>query len=110
VSCHNANSASEGYKTDLRLRLSAAELDGSSLGLSDAHTTAVGADAKTLRWVGQKIITPGSPADSLLYKLISHRDPLKMQDQMPPIASHKVDEVGSAAIADWITALGESSP
>ena len=110
VSCHNANSASEGFKTDLRFRLSAAELDGSSLALTDARTTSINADAKTPRWLGKKIITPGSPADSLLYSLITHRDPTRMQDQMPPIASRKVDADGTAAIEAWINALGESPP
>ena len=105
VSCHNANPAAEGYKTDLQMRLSASELDGSSLVDAAARVTAIDIDAQTPRWKGKKIIAPGSPADSLLYTLISHRD-AAMRDQMPPIASRVVDADGTAAIEAWIDALG----
>lgn len=110
VSCHNANPAAEGYKTDLKLRLSAAELDGSALLLADARITTIDVEATTLRWSGRKIIVRGSPEDSLLYSLITHRDPANMKDQMPPIATRVVDDEGVAAVQAWIEALGTSTP
>jgi hypothetical protein len=46
-------------------------------------------------------ITPGAHDQSLLW-LLPHR---RGNYQMPPLVSHKIDEVGTQRIADWIDAL-----
>jgi hypothetical protein len=105
VSCHNSNSNAEAYKSDLFLRLSAEDLDGRSSAEFDAVALNVGVDAKTPRWLGKKRIVAGSPEDSLLYQLISKRDPALMKDQMPPIASRVADSDGMALIEAWIRSM-----
>jgi hypothetical protein len=105
VSCHNGNPASEGYSSDLRLRLPPDGIDGRAPDEFDSITTTVGVKAKTPRWSGLTRITPGSPENSLLYKLISTRDPANPKDQMPPIASRVVDKAGIAAVEAWIRSL-----
>jgi hypothetical protein len=105
VSCHNGNSAAEGYASDLRLRLAAGEIDGRSSAAFDAVTTTVGVAAQTPRWLGNTLITAGSPEDSLLYVLASTRDPANPKDQMPPIASRQMDPEGLMLIEAWIRSL-----
>ncbi len=105
VSCHNANSNADAYKTDMYLRLSADQLDGSSSADFDPIKTTVGVAARTPRWLGNDRIVPGSPENSLLYQLVSKRDPARMQDQMPPIASRVVDSDGIMALEAWIRSL-----
>ena len=105
VSCHNGNPAAEGYSSDLRLRLPAAGLDGRSPSEFDSIATTVGVDAQTPRWLDRKRISPGSPEDSLLYFLANTRDPQNPKDQMPPIASRRVDEDGIMRLQTWISSL-----
>ena len=105
VSCHNGNSASAGYSTDLRLRLPVDGIDGRSPKKFEAYKTTVGVEATTPQWSGSVRITPGSPGDSLLYTLITARDPAAPKDQMPPVGSRIVDQEGVAAIKAWIKAL-----
>jgi hypothetical protein len=105
VSCHNGNPAAEGYASDLRLRLPAEGLDGRSSAEFDAITTTVGVATQTPRWLGRTLITPGSPEDSWLYVLASTRDASKPKDQMPPIASRRIDEDGLMQLATWIRGL-----
>ena len=105
VSCHNGFSASEGFASDLRLRLPGGEIDGRSSEDFDSVTTTIGVDATTPRWGGNIRIVPGSPEQSLLYRLISTRDPNNPKDQMPPIASAVVDEEGIKAVEEWIRSL-----
>jgi len=50
---------------------------------------------------GARRITPGSHAESLLWLLASRRG----NYQMPPLVSHRVDEVGTMLLADWIDSL-----
>lgn len=108
VSCHNGNSASEGFASDLRLRLPADGIDGRASGDFDAVRTSVGIEAQTPRWSDRTRIVPGSPEDSLLFFLLSTRDPVNPKDQMPPIASRVVDDEGVARIGDWIRELPAS--
>jgi hypothetical protein len=46
-------------------------------------------------------ITRGHHEQSLVW-LLAH---LRGNYQMPPLVSHRVDEVGTKALADWIDAL-----
>ena len=46
-------------------------------------------------------ITPGAHDKSLVW-LLSHR---RGEYQMPPLVSHKIDDVGTQKLADWIDAL-----
>jgi len=105
VSCHNSNSTAEAYKTDMYLRLPVDALDGRSPEDFDVVTTTVGIDARTPRWMGKKRIVAGSPEDSLLYQLISTRDPVNPKNQMPPIASRVVHKQGVMLVGDWIRSL-----
>ena len=105
VSCHNSNSASEGYASDLRLRLPPNAGDGRSPKKFEAYKTTVGVEATTPQWSDGIRVVPGSPADSLLYQLVTARDPASPKDQMPPVASRIVDEEGVAAIKAWIKSL-----
>ncbi|HZV01813.1 MAG TPA: hypothetical protein VFF73_34190, partial [Planctomycetota bacterium] len=50
---------------------------------------------------GAKIVDPGAPEKSVLY-LRMHR---RGRDQMPPLATHLVDEDGCKVIAEWIRSL-----
>jgi len=105
VSCHNDNSASEGFSSDLRLRLPAEAIDGSSSAEFEAIATTVGIPAQTPRWLGRTRIVAGSPEDSLLYVLAGTRDPANPKDQMPPIASRMVDSEGLVLIEEWIRSM-----
>ena len=105
ISCHNGNSASEGYSSDLRLRLPVTALDGRSPKKFEPYTTTIQVGATTPRWSDRVRIVPGSPEDSLLYTLITTRDPASPKDQMPPVASRVVDEEGVKAIKAWIKSL-----
>jgi hypothetical protein len=105
VSCHNGNSAAEGYSSDLRLQLDPAIADGRSTAAAAARMTAIGVNATTPRWSGRKRIVPGSPQDSLLHFLVSTRDPDVPKDRMPPIASRLVDSAGVVLMEDWIRSM-----
>jgi hypothetical protein len=104
VSCHNADENSEAYSTGLRLKLDPVALDGRSSAEFSAVMSTVGVKAHSLQWSNQTRITPGDPANSLLYKLISSRGGGK-NSQMPPIASLRVDTEHVAMIAAWINSL-----
>ena len=105
VSCHNNNSAAEGYASTLRLRLPYEGIDGGSSADFDAIKTTVGVVAHTPKWMGMTRIVPGSPDASLLYKLASTRDKAMPSQQMPPIASRVVDADGIKLVNDWIAAM-----
>lgn len=105
VSCHNGNSAAEGYTSDLRLHLEAAKLDGRSSAAFAARMTSINVSAKTPRWSGRRRIVPGAPQSSLLYTLLSQRETGSQPEQMPPIASRVVDPNGKALIESWIRSM-----
>ena len=50
---------------------------------------------------GAKLIAPGRADDSVLWLRMAMRG----DAQMPPLASHVVDPLGSAVVADWIASL-----
>jgi hypothetical protein len=89
------------------LRLKADETDGRSTAVVDAISTTVDVAATTPRWSERTRIVPGSPQDSLLYFLVSTRDPANPKDQMPPIASRVVDDDGVALIEEWIRSMAD---
>lgn len=113
VSCHNGNPASEAYKTDLRMLIRTAEADGRAPTGFDTFTTTLDVPVVTGRWMsgmwaGDPRIAPGSAADSVLYSLVSTRDPVDMRDQMPPIGTVIVPPE-AMLIRDWINAMGAES-
>jgi hypothetical protein len=105
VSCHNDNAAAEAYSTQLRFRLSVSDADGSNSRGVAALKTTVGVAAVTPRWQGRTRLVPGAPEDSLVYSLMSNRDPQMPRDQMPPIASRVVPSDGAARLQRWIASM-----
>ena len=112
--CHSSRGL--GDETNLLLRLSAnlfwpsADDDaGVDLSASVADTDTFKAAVDKLpttasvaqKFPGAKRIAPGSHEDSLLW-LLSHR---RGEYQMPPLVSHRIDEVGTQQLADWIDSL-----
>jgi hypothetical protein len=110
VSCHNGNSAAEGFASDLRLRLPSEAIDGGSSAEFDAIRTTVGVAAHTPKWMGKTRIVAGSPDGSLLYQLASTRDLANPKNQMPPIASRAVDPDGIQLIEGWIRSMPAVGP
>ena len=100
TACHNANSNAMGYAAGMRLRLDPTELDGRSSSNFSIRTTTIGVTVSTPQWSGDTRILPGDPTNSLLFELISRRDP---DDQMPPIATDVVDANGVAVLKAWIS-------
>ena len=90
ANCHveagGGNAALElGYDTPLdKMRL---------LDVKPIHTPLDIADAR--------IVAPGSPERSVLLKRVTVRGP----NQMPPLATHRVDEAGAALLREWILSL-----
>lgn len=105
ISCHNSNSAAEGYTSDLRLRLPYDAIDGSSSADFDARKTTIGVIAHTPKWMDKTRIVAGSPDDSLLYQLASTRDMNMPKNHMPPIATRVVDADGMKLVEAWIKAM-----
>jgi hypothetical protein len=105
VSCHNANTAAEGYSSDLRLRLPAEGIDGRSPAEFDSLRTTIGVASSTPEWRNRTRITKGSPRNSLLYQLASVRNIADPDNQMPPVASRVVDAEGIMLLERWITSM-----
>ncbi|MEO8214531.1 MAG: hypothetical protein ABI560_15120, partial [Myxococcales bacterium] len=89
TTCHNANSSATAYSSRMLLRLDPTLLDGRSTADFDQLTSTVGVPVQTTDWSGAVRIVAGSPEQSLLYQLISHRG---SGMQMPPIATNVVDD------------------
>jgi hypothetical protein len=104
--CHSTRGI--GGETNLVMRLRAPEVLGNApvpLMSTDAWKAMVNT-APTTGAVAQAFpntnrITPGAHDKSLVW-MLPH---LRNQYQMPPLVSHKVDDVGTQKIADWIDAL-----
>jgi hypothetical protein len=115
IPCHSTRGL--GDETQLVMRLRAEEVFG---GASDAGVQTPGPIEVTLtdlyratvnqvpttasveqQFPGAHRIIPGAHDQSLVYRL-SH---LRGNYQMPPLVSHKVDDAGTQALADWIDAL-----
>ena len=104
--CHSTRGLGEETKLVLRLRAgefwpgnepAPAMTDTYAATVNQMPTTAAVAHA----FPGALRITPGAHDKSLVW-LVSH---LRGNYQMPPLVSHKIDDVGTAALASWIDAL-----
>jgi len=114
MACHSTRGLS-GF-TQLHTRLRADEFwptaggDTASVETTDAYTT--GIDAEVILGTYQqafpdtRLITPGSHEKSLAW-VVAH---LRGEHQMPPIATHAVDEAGTQDLADWIDAMPPTEP
>jgi hypothetical protein len=106
--CHSGRGL--GDETKLHMRLRADELFGGDAGTVSAATTdtyraTVGQDPTTASVVsefpGDHRITPGAHDRSVVW-LVAHR---RGNYQMPPLVSHRVDDVGTETLATWIDAM-----
>ncbi|AKU94870.1 hypothetical protein AKJ09_01534 [Labilithrix luteola] len=106
--CHSARGL--GEETQLVLRVRAGELwpttgVPSSVATTDIFLATVGQEPTTAsvaqQFPGARRITPGAHDKSLVW-LVSH---LRGNYQMPPLVSHRIDDVGTQLLADWIDAL-----
>jgi hypothetical protein len=106
VPCHNDNSNSTAYGSNMRLRLDPTLLDGRPSTSFPARETTMGMLANNPMWNTEPRITPGDPAQSLLVKLITSRGTNNpAANQMPPIASNIVDETDTPLVIDWISKM-----
>jgi hypothetical protein len=108
--CHSGRGL--GEETMLLLRLRAGEFwsaDGKAIDTPVAQTDTYLATFKqdpttasvAQAYPGAYRITPGAHDQSLVWLLAHNRG----KYQMPPLVSHKVDDVGMQKLADWIDAL-----
>jgi hypothetical protein len=114
VSCHNRGGGSSGTSFYMRLTVDGPDGGVRAEGIgpvaqTDTVTTGVsqpsgyfipGEDASF-------VLDPHSTQRSAVYYRMSHRDGVDdagMGTQMPPIATHKVDDAGVAAVGKWIEA------
>ncbi|MEQ1503985.1 MAG: PQQ-dependent sugar dehydrogenase [Myxococcota bacterium] len=88
--CHRPDGPS---RTDIDFRFSTP--------LADTHACGVAPEHGDLGVGGALVITPGQPAASL----VSLRMHLRDANQMPPLGTNVVDDVGAALIDEWITSL-----
>jgi hypothetical protein len=105
VSCHNDGVNSDAEKTGLRMKLDPTLLDGRASNDFQTFRLLINTPAVTNQWMGQKRVVPGMPDKSLMYKLVSTRQTMDGNKQMPPLATRKVDTTNVAKVRDWITAL-----
>lgn len=98
-SCHDSGT-SAALRTDLRLRVGASERMVAATG---AYRTAVGKSPMSFfdaRF--KRLVDPGKPtSSSLLYRMTVRGN----RDQMPPIATEKVDSAGVKLVRAWIASL-----
>ncbi|HEY0707601.1 MAG TPA: hypothetical protein VGG33_12440 [Polyangia bacterium] len=104
ISCHNRAADSTAMATQMFLRLEHDQLAGAAVAgpaAFDALQTTVGVRARISKWSGSLRIKPGSPIDSLLFRLATSRGP----EQMPPILTHKPDPDGTRVLREWIGSM-----
>lgn len=103
--CHSSRGL--GEETQLLMRLTADELWPTALPatMTGTYLATVNQPPTTAavasRFPGAQRITPGAHEQSVVW-LMSH---LRGNYQMPPLVSHRVDDAGTQALADWIDAL-----
>jgi hypothetical protein len=107
--CHSSRGL--GHETELLMRLRADEFwsNGKTVMVDATITESYRATVKQQAVTGAVTsafpdslrITPGAHERSLVW-ILSHR---RGDYQMPPLVSHKVDEVGMQQLADWIDSL-----
>jgi hypothetical protein len=103
--CHSRRGLGEETQLVLRLRADEFWPAPTPLAMTDAYLATVNKDPTT-KSVAQKFpgtprITPGSHDQSLVWQLAHRRGDY----QMPPLVSHRIDDVGTQRLADWIDAL-----
>jgi len=92
VNCSNCHRPEGGARTDLDFRRTASLAD---VGLcADPKHGDLGVE-------GARVIEPGESSKSLMFLRMNRRD----ANQMPPIATLKVDEVAAARVAEWIDGM-----
>lgn len=104
VACHNPSFDAEAWWTGFYLKLDVRDL--TSVPDTAAHRTGVGQDSYIVDPYGSgsylKLIAPGDPEQSA----VVYRDRQRGSEmQMPPLATHSVDESGVAAVTAWISSL-----
>lgn len=106
TSCHTGTSTATAYGTGLRLRIGWDEIAGKPPREWQMVTSTVGVPVKTPKWAGELRIAPGDPQASVVLRLLGQRG----SEQMPPIATTRVDDAAKAAIGAWITSLSPPPP
>jgi hypothetical protein len=103
--CHSSRGL--GEETQLVMRLRATELLPSTVSatMTESYLATVNRPPTTAsvasHFPGANRITPGAHDQSVIW-LMAH---LRGNYQMPPLISHKIDDAGTQALADWIDAL-----
>jgi hypothetical protein len=106
--CHNNTAGAKANLTDQNLRLDSTLLDGRAPDEQfNMLRTTIGKRAEGVQWANHPYrILPGDPTNSLIYQLMSYRDPSGMgRGQMPPIATRKIDQASVMLLEKWISAL-----
>jgi hypothetical protein len=105
--CHSSRGLGEETQLILRMRADQLWPEPVPVEQTDAYMATI-RQMPTTASVHQEFpdalrITPGNHDQSLLW-LLSHR---RGDYQMPPLVSHRVDDVGTQKLSDWIDALGD---
>jgi hypothetical protein len=104
VSCHNPTYPAEAWWTGFYLRLEPDQLG--SVQQTNTYLTGVGVDsyiaAPDNPYLALKLIAPGEPARSAVIVRDSARGSYL---QMPPLATHVVNDAGLALLERWIGGL-----
>lgn len=111
VTCHNGTSLADARDTGLRLRLEADALG--SVHETAAVTTGVNAaPGPQSSFEGLEVPDGGfwlvRPLDPLRSLLLARMQARGNKAQMPPLATHRVDPQGVAAVAAWIEHMSEA--
>ncbi|HEU4627229.1 MAG TPA: PQQ-dependent sugar dehydrogenase, partial [Steroidobacteraceae bacterium] len=96
TNCSNCHRPGGGTPVTLDLRYTTP--------IADTNTCNVDPVQGDLGVAGAKVIAPGDAAHSLLYLRMNRRD----SNQMPPIASNRVDTDGAMLLQQWISAMNTS--
>lgn len=92
-----ASPAPEDFRATLPLR------DIHACGETPRTAAAIGLRMNLSR---ARILAPGSPEDSVMYRRMTSRPNL----QMPPLGTQRVDPLGSELIANWIRSINQCPP
>jgi hypothetical protein len=103
--CHNAYPNALATDTGLWMRLTTSTLGAVSQ--TDTWNTAVGvrSNFQAVGDGGLLRIAPRDTSNSAIYFRASFRDDQGQGWQMPPIATHVVDDAGVQAIGAWIRSM-----
>ena len=93
TNCAQCHRPSGGTPVSLDLRYTTA--------IASTNTCNVAPASGDLGVSGARVIAPGDSTHSVLYLRMSRRD----ANQMPPVASHKVDTDGAALLQQWINGM-----